>query len=66
MEFLKKFFDDESKIIGLCGFETMKPKYEGESLKNEGFFNHFQSGRSFSPQYTNIFETNFAKNALLL
>lgn len=66
MEFLKKFFDDESKIIGLCGFETMKPKYGESAASSEKLLNYFHSGRTFSPQYTNIFETNFAKNALLL
>jgi len=66
MEFLKKFFDDESKIIGLCGFDAMKPKYGESTASSEKLLNYFQSGTSFSPQYTNMFETNFAKNALLL
>jgi len=66
MEFLKKFFNDESKIIGLCGFETMKPKYGESTASTDNLLNYFQSGKSFSPQYTTVFETNFAKNALLL
>lgn len=56
MNFLKNFFDDENTIIGLCGFESMKPKYV-EAVKNDFYFNPFQK--------TN-FETDFSKNTLLL
>lgn len=56
MKFLKNFFNDESTIIGLCGFESMKPKYV-ESIKNDFYFNPFQQNP--------VFETNFSKNTLL-
>lgn len=57
MNFLKNFFNDENTIIGLCGFEGLKPNYV-EAIKNDFCFNPFQ-------QKTN-FETNFSKNTLLL
>lgn len=62
MNFLKNFFDDESKIIGLCGFEMMKPKYSQNPIENDFFFNPFKGERLFTPNY----ETNFINNALLL
>lgn len=58
MNFLKNFFDDECKIIGLCGFQTMKPKYNENSIDNDFFFNPFEHKR--------VFETNYTNNVLLL
>jgi len=57
MNFLKNFFNDESKIIGLCGFETMKPKYGSNTVINDSFFEHFSVDKHF--------ETNFSQNNLL-
>ena len=57
MSFLKSFFDDESKIIGLCGFESMKPKYGVKSDVRENFLKHFNAERRF--------ETNFKQNMFL-
>ena len=57
MNFLKNFFDDESKIIGLCSFETMKPKYGTKAAMDDSFFNHFSMD--------NHFETKFEKNIFL-
>lgn len=58
MEFLKKFFNDDSTIIGLSGFKMLKPKYNESPIKNDFFFNPFQS--------ETIFETKFEKNVLLI
>lgn len=61
MKFLKSFFNDEGAIVGLCGFEQMKPKYNKKGI-NKGvsdvFFNPFISQNSF--------ETNLEKNVLLM
>lgn len=58
MKFLKNFFNDESKIVGLCAFKTMRPKYAQTALKADIFFNPFESNKPF--------ETNFKQNILLL
>ncbi len=53
MKFLKKFFDDENRIIGLCGFKSEK-EYE---LK------------AFVPKFNpakQIYNTNYQKNFFLL
>jgi len=66
MSFLK-FFDDDSHLVGLCGFKMLEPHYSTSPIKvtsigpsftdDDCFFNLFQNER--------IFETNFSKNALL-
>lgn len=58
MEFLKRFFNDENTIIGLCGFENMKPDYNKNSGEINFFTNSFQTEK--------VFETNFGGNVLLL
>lgn len=58
MNFLKNFFNDESGIVGLCGFETLKPKYNQNTVSNEFFFNAIQQ--------KDIFKTDFSKNILLI
>lgn len=57
MNFLKNFFNDDSKIVGLCGFDNLKPNYCQRPVMEEVFFNPYNS--------QNIFETNFRKNVLL-
>lgn len=58
MKFLKNFFNDESTIIGLCGFNLEKTYCTKKIFIDENFSNPFQQQR--------IFETNFSKNTLLL
>lgn len=53
MKFIKNFFNDNSTIIGLCGFET-RPK----CLKNFDM-NDFPANKF---QIDKIFKTNFEKN----
>lgn len=62
MNFLKNFFDDESQIIGLCGFKTMRPKHNETQIENTFFFNPFQVEKVC----VSDFETNFSKNILLI
>lgn len=57
MNFLKNFFDDDGQIIGLCGFDMMKPKYSQNPIKTDFFFNPFETKSNF--------ETNFSKNTML-
>ncbi|MFA7658050.1 MAG: hypothetical protein WCY19_01300 [Candidatus Gastranaerophilaceae bacterium] len=57
MKFLKNFFNDESTIVGLCGFETTKPKYSKSTNARENFLNRFNIQRTF--------ETNFEQNVFL-
>lgn len=58
MKFLKNFFNDESKIIGLCGFKSMRTGYPKSSMETDFFFNPFQREKAF--------ETNYTRNTLLL
>lgn len=58
MQFLKKFFDDNSTIIGLCSFEQMKPKYYQRAAEENFFFNPYQ--------FENRWETKFENNTLLI
>lgn len=58
MNFLKNLFDDESTIIGLCGFNLEKSNYNQNLIKKDLFFNSFQIEK--------VFETDFTKNVLLL
>lgn len=62
MKFLKNFFNDESTIVGLCRFDSIKQKYNKNvttsGLENDFFFNPFQTQQ--------VFETNISRNALLL
>lgn len=57
MQFLKKFFDDDSTKIGLCGFGIMRPKHTEAQDQNDFFFNPFETKSNF--------ETNFSKNVML-
>lgn len=66
MDFLKNFFDDESKIIGLCGFKTLKPKYSESTVSSEKLYTYFENAQTINALFSTPFETNFAKNALLL
>jgi len=62
MNFLKNFFDDESKIIGLCGFQSIKKQRNETPTESTFFFNPFQGGKV----YVSNFETNFSNNVLLI
>lgn len=57
MEFLKKFFDDERMIVGLCGFKTKAPRYSTNPIGKDIFFNPFKCEK--------VFETNFSNNVML-
>lgn len=62
MNFLKNFFEDETKIIGLCAFKTMRPKCKLQTLPQILYPDY-----NFNPIETiKNFETNFEKNILLL
>lgn len=62
MEFLKKFFNDDSTVVGLCKFNMSKPIKKNDPIENDIFFNPFQSQKSFVFNY----DTNFSKNTILL
>jgi hypothetical protein len=62
MKFLKNFFNDESTIVGLCGFKTMRPNYSKNPIEKDFFFNPFQIEKPCAFNY----ETNFRNNVLLL
>lgn len=57
MQFLKNLFNDDDTIIGLCGFDLEKRKYNKNLL----------SSSTFSPKTNlrNIFETKIERNILL-
>ena len=57
MEFIKKIFNDDAVIIGLCGFNSTKPDYAQVFKTEDSFLNHFDQTKGF--------ETNFSKNILL-
>lgn len=57
MEFLKKFFNDDNTVIGLCKFERIRPKYYQTPATEAVFFNSFESKC--------IYKTNVEKNILL-
>lgn len=57
MNFIKNLFNDESTIIGLCGFEKNKPKCYNNNIAKTAFLNTFAIKTTF--------ETNFAKNVFL-
>lgn len=61
MKFLKNLFEDESTIIGLCGFKAMRPKYGQKPIMKEDFFNPFE----FKKPLGSNFETNLKENILL-
>lgn len=58
MNFLKKFFKEDDTIIGLCGFDNMKPNYCKKPIMSDNFFNAFELEK--------VFETCYDKNILLL
>ena len=59
MNFLKKFFNDESNVVGLCSFKMAEPtKHTANPLGKEIFFNPFEKKI--------VFETNYSNNVLLL
>lgn len=57
MDFLKNFFNDDSKIVGLCAFETLKPNYAQKPATKTTYYNPFFAQKAY--------ETNFSKNAFL-
>lgn len=57
MEFLKKFFNNESNVIGLCGFDLEKPYYSKTTFTPPVFTNPFMNEK--------IFETNIEENVFL-
>lgn len=57
MEFIKKFFDDDAVIIGLCGFNCTKPNYKDNFRTEDNFLEYFNK--------TKTFETKFSENVLL-
>ena len=61
MKFFKNLFNDESVIIGLCGFKSMRPNYSKNPMQKDIFFNPFKTEKPYTLNY----ETNFRKNALL-
>lgn len=58
MEFLKKFFNNEGTIIGLCGFDLEKPYYSKNTFTPPVFKACYLN--------ENIFETKVDGNILLL
>lgn len=58
MSFLKNLFNDNSTIIGLCGFDMKKPNYKSSLANNDFYYNKLEA--------ETIFETNFSTNTLLL
>lgn len=58
MEFVKNFFNDDSKIVGLCGFKTINKQNSSYFVKNDLLFNNSPS--------TKVFQTNYSKNILLV
>lgn len=58
MNLLKMFFDDEDSKVGLCGFETLIPKYSTAPIRSDSFFNPIVTKK--------LFQTNFQRNTLLL
>jgi len=57
MEFLKKIFNDDSTVIGLCGFGGAKQRGNKSLMKQDFLFNDFQTEK--------VFLTNFEQNVLL-
>ena len=57
MNFLKNFFDDESKIVGLCGFEKRGLGFCQKDIINNVLFTNVS--------FEKHFETNFTKNMFL-
>lgn len=58
MNFLKSFFDDDSHIIGLCGFDLPKTKHVSKPFEADLFSNSYQNTKK-------IFSTNYSKNTFL-
>lgn len=56
MNFLKKFFNDDSVIIGLCGFNIAKQNYNKAAVVRD---------RLFTPCENKTFQTDFSKNFFL-
>lgn len=57
MNFLKNFFKDDSIIVGLCGFKSMKPGYCSETILRDRLFAVCDNSK--------IFQTDYAKNMFL-
>lgn len=57
MNFLKNFFNDESMIIGLCGFKSMRPNYCSEAVLRNRLFAVCDSSKTF--------QTDASKNLFL-
>lgn len=63
MEFLKRFFDDDSTIVGLCRFDRTQKILKNKNIEEKDmFFNPFQNQKTYAFNY----ETNLSKNILLL
>lgn len=62
MEFLKKFFNDDNIVVGLCKFNKENKRKTKNYIEKEMFFNPFQSTKEFVFNY----ETNYSKNIMLL
>lgn len=62
MEFIKKFFDDDSVKVGLCKFNMQKKKQTKNFIEKELFLNPFEKTK----EYAFNFETNCSKNIMLL
>lgn len=58
MKFFKKFFDDDSVVVGLCKFKTINSKYTQMPALEPVFFN------PLGGKYT--YKTDISKNVLLL
>lgn len=58
MEFLKKFFNDESVVVGLCKFKNMKTQYCQTSIEKTTAQAHFFTKTAY--------KTDFSKNVLLM
>ena len=58
MEFLKKFFNDDGKRVGLCKFDLVKQKHQNMPITTDFCFNPFQAQKTF--------ETDFTENILLV
>jgi hypothetical protein len=58
MEFLKKFFNDDSTVVGLCKFDRVKSKYIQTPAETDFFFNPFEQQKNY--------KTNIENNLLLL
>lgn len=57
MNFLKNFFNDDSTIVGLCGFKSIKPSYCPETILRDRLFAVCDNSK--------FFQTDCSKNMFL-